>query len=140
MLILPGGGACREVSAETNLYVSGEGSNQIKTVQEAINAAVQNASSTNRCFIHIKPGGRLGRSVRFLRLTVKTHQDGNDQRNEQHHREAKCHEFRALHLMVVHILTPRQALAKTNYLMAACRVRGGKHALPLRITHPRSYT
>jgi len=42
--------------AATNLTVAADGSAQFKTVQEAINAAPQTASSTNPCIIHIKPG------------------------------------------------------------------------------------
>ncbi|MGD1020382.1 MAG: pectinesterase family protein [Verrucomicrobiia bacterium] len=49
-------GAGRSVSAETNLYVSVDGSNAFKTVQEAINAVSQNTSLTNPCFIHVKAG------------------------------------------------------------------------------------
>ncbi|HVM59953.1 MAG TPA: pectinesterase family protein [Verrucomicrobiae bacterium] len=44
------------VSAETNLYVSADGSNAFKTVQEAINATPQSASATNPCIVHIKAG------------------------------------------------------------------------------------
>ncbi len=43
-------------TAQTNLYVSLDGSNQFKTVQEAINAVPQNTSPTNPCIIHIKAG------------------------------------------------------------------------------------
>jgi pectinesterase len=42
--------------AQTNLYVSLDGSNQFKSVQEAINATPQNTSPTNPCIIHIKAG------------------------------------------------------------------------------------
>ena len=56
LLILLGDGAGRETLAETNLYVSADGSNQFKTVQEAINATPQTTCSTNHCYIHIKPG------------------------------------------------------------------------------------
>lgn len=48
--------ACLNVSAETNLYVSADGSNAFKTVQEAINATPQSASPTNPCIVHVKPG------------------------------------------------------------------------------------
>ncbi len=44
------------LSAETNLYISADGSNQFATVQAAINATPQTTCSTNHCIIHIKPG------------------------------------------------------------------------------------
>jgi pectinesterase len=49
-------GAARSVPAQTNLYVSADGSNQFKSVQEAINATPQTTSETNPCIIHIKAG------------------------------------------------------------------------------------
>jgi len=55
-LLVLGTGAARSVFAETNLYVSLDGSNQFKSVQEAINATPQSACSTNPCIIHIKAG------------------------------------------------------------------------------------
>jgi pectinesterase len=42
--------------ADTNLFVSPDGSAQFKSVQEAINATPQNAGPSNQVFIHIKPG------------------------------------------------------------------------------------
>ena len=50
------GNARLEALAETNLFVSADGNNQFKTVQEAINATPQTASPGNPCIIHIKPG------------------------------------------------------------------------------------
>jgi len=44
------------VKADTNLVVAADGSGQFKTVQEAIVAAPQNTSPSNRCLILIKPG------------------------------------------------------------------------------------
>jgi pectinesterase len=66
-------GATRLVSAQTNLYVSVNGSNQFKSVQEAINAVPQTASPTNPCIIHIKAGTYkeliyTQREKRFVRL------------------------------------------------------------------------
>ena len=49
------GGVCEELSAQTNLFVSPDESNQFKTVQEAI-AAAPTGSVTNPTIIHIKPG------------------------------------------------------------------------------------
>jgi pectinesterase len=49
-------GAAQSASAQTNLYVSLDGSNQFKSVQEAINAVPQTTSPTNPCIIHIKAG------------------------------------------------------------------------------------
>jgi pectinesterase len=49
-------GADVKASAETNLYVSADGSNAFKTVQAAINATPQSACSSNPCIIHIKAG------------------------------------------------------------------------------------
>jgi len=78
-LLLAGGlafvvaGVCPSVPAQTNLYVSLDGSNQFKTVQEAINAVPQNTSPTNPCFIHIKPGSykellHVQREKRYVHL------------------------------------------------------------------------
>jgi pectinesterase len=69
VLILIGASA----SAQTNLYVSADGSNQFKTVQEAINAVPQDTSLTNPCIIHIKAGTykeliQAQREKRFVRL------------------------------------------------------------------------
>jgi len=55
-LVLLGFGTGRQVTAETNLFVSADGSNAFKTVQEAINAAPQTNSPANPCIIHVKPG------------------------------------------------------------------------------------
>ena len=54
LIVLPMGAS--RLAAETNLYVSADGSNQFTTVQAAINATPQTACSTNHCIIHIKPG------------------------------------------------------------------------------------
>ena len=72
-LLLLGAGAARSVSAQTNLYVSLDGSNQFKSVQEAINAVPQTTSPTNPCIIHIKAGTykelvHAQREKRFVRL------------------------------------------------------------------------
>ena len=56
VLLLVGIAAARPASAETNLYVSLNGSNQFKSVQDAINATPQSACATNPCIIHIKAG------------------------------------------------------------------------------------
>jgi pectinesterase len=56
VLAFVGAGMARQASAETNLYVSADGSNAFKTVQAAINATPQSACSTNPCIIHIKAG------------------------------------------------------------------------------------
>jgi pectinesterase len=66
-------GAARSVSAQTNLYVSADGSNQFKSVQEAISAVPQTTSPTNPCIIHIKAGTYkeliyAQREKRFVRL------------------------------------------------------------------------
>jgi pectinesterase len=66
-------GVCPPVPAQTNLYVSPEGSNQFKTVQEAINAVPQNTSPTNPCLIHVGPGSynellHVQREKRFVHL------------------------------------------------------------------------
>ena len=66
-------GVCPSVHAQTNLYVSPDGTNAFKTVQEAINAVPQNTSPTNPCLIHIKPGSYkellyLQREKRFVHL------------------------------------------------------------------------
>jgi pectinesterase len=66
-------GAARSISAQTNLYVSADGSNQFKTVQEAINAVPQTTSPTNPCVVHIKAGTykeliHAQREKRFVRL------------------------------------------------------------------------
>jgi pectinesterase len=60
-------------AAETNLFVASIGTNQFKTVQEAINATPQTASSTNPCVVLIKPGVHreliyVQREKRFVRL------------------------------------------------------------------------
>ncbi len=66
-------GVARSVSAQTNLYVSADGSKQFKSVQEAINAIPQTTSPTNPCIIHIKAGTYkelicAQREKRFVRL------------------------------------------------------------------------
>lgn len=48
--------ASRQVMAQTNLVAATIGTNQFKTVQDAINATPQNASRANPCFVHVKPG------------------------------------------------------------------------------------
>src|SRR6266404_2331729 len=49
-------GASRPVAAQTNLVAATIGTNQFKTIQEAINATPQNASPTNPCLVYVKPG------------------------------------------------------------------------------------
>jgi pectinesterase len=49
-------GASQQVVAQTNLVAATIGSNEFKTVQDAINATPQNASRANPCFVHVKPG------------------------------------------------------------------------------------
>ena len=66
-------GVFHPVAAQTNLYVSPNGSNQFKTVQEAVNAVPQNTSPTNPCLIHIAPGAykellHVQREKRFVHL------------------------------------------------------------------------
>jgi len=56
LLVLLAVDAIRQATAETNLFVSADGSNAFKTVQEAINATPQSASPSNPCIIHVKPG------------------------------------------------------------------------------------
>src|ERR1017187_1769680 len=56
LLLLVTIGTSRQLLAQTNLVAATIGSNQFKTVQEAINATPQNASPTNPCVIHVKPG------------------------------------------------------------------------------------
>ena len=61
------------VHAQTNLYVSLDGTGAFKTVQEAIDAVPQNTSLTNPCLIHIRPGSYkellcLQREKRFVHL------------------------------------------------------------------------
>lgn len=73
LLALMGAGLTRPAAAQTNLYVSLDGSNQFKSVQEAINAAPQNTSPSNPCIIHIKAGTYkellyAQREKRFVRL------------------------------------------------------------------------
>jgi pectinesterase len=55
-LLLVGAGTSRQAMAQTNLVAATIGTNQFKTVQEAINATPQNASLTNPCVIHVKRG------------------------------------------------------------------------------------
>jgi pectinesterase len=54
--LLLGIGASRQVAAQTNLVAATIGSNEFKTVQDAINATPQNASRANPCFVRVKPG------------------------------------------------------------------------------------
>ncbi|MGO9246865.1 MAG: pectinesterase family protein [Verrucomicrobiia bacterium] len=66
-------GAARSVCAQTNLYVSADGSTRFKTVQEAIDAVPQTTGPTNPCMIHIKAGTyeeliHAQREKRFVRL------------------------------------------------------------------------
>src|SRR6266404_7713539 len=56
MLMLVCLGASQQAVAQTNLVAATIGTNQFKTVQEAINATPQNASATNPCVIHVRPG------------------------------------------------------------------------------------
>jgi pectinesterase len=61
------------LATETNLFVASLGSNQFKTVQEAINATPQSTSPANPCMVHIRPGVHkeliyVQREKRFVRL------------------------------------------------------------------------
>src|ERR1017187_5521594 len=56
LFLLIAAGASRRAAAQTNLVAAPIGTNQFKTVQEAINATPQNASPTNPCIVHVKPG------------------------------------------------------------------------------------
>src|SRR5580704_19640884 len=58
LFFLVGIGAGRPVLAQTYLVAATIGTNQFKTVQDAINATPQNASRANPCFVHVKPGVR----------------------------------------------------------------------------------
>ena len=59
--------------AETNEFAATFGTNQFRTVQEAINATPQSTSSTNPCVVHVRPGIHkeliyVQREKRFVRL------------------------------------------------------------------------
>ncbi len=46
----------RNTVAQTNQFAASIGTNQFKTVQDAINATPQNASRANPCIVHVNPG------------------------------------------------------------------------------------
>jgi pectinesterase len=60
-------------AGETNEFAAYFGTNQFRTVQEAINATPQSASATNPCVIHVRPGAHkeliyVQREKRFVSL------------------------------------------------------------------------
>src|ERR1017187_5952774 len=56
LLLLVAIGSRRQLLAQTNVVAAKIGTNQFKTVQDAINATPQNASRANPCIVHVKPG------------------------------------------------------------------------------------
>jgi pectinesterase len=73
LLIFLAAGVAGVSAAETNLFVASFGTNQFKTVQEAINATPQSVSATNPCVIRVRPGMYkeliyVQREKRFVRL------------------------------------------------------------------------
>jgi pectinesterase len=62
-----------QLAAQTNAFVAAFGTNQFRTVQEAIDATPQSASAASPCVIHIRPGVHkeliyVQREKRFVRL------------------------------------------------------------------------
>jgi pectinesterase len=72
-LVLLAAGAATAGAVQANQFAASIGTNQFRTVQEAINATPQSASKANPCVVHIQPGVHkeliyVQREKRFVRL------------------------------------------------------------------------